>query len=162
MQKWSNLSGFLEKSTGASHGDEYSCIAPASNNSSNYFLTSNYSWGLCLYIDFCTGLVPSTSGISCISLSFWLGSSHVVNVPGNTSQYLHNTLHNNALFYSPIFSKCGIAPSGRSLSPYNTSYRNSTGFPDVFKYFLYVMWEPLIVPSGNLCYTSITLVDRFS
>ena len=46
MQKSSDPSGFLENSTGAPHGEEDSCIALASNNSFNYFLISNYSWGL--------------------------------------------------------------------------------------------------------------------
>ena len=33
--------------------------------------------------------------------------------------------------------------------------------PDVFNYLLYIIWEPLIVPSVNLYHTSITLVGRF-
>ena len=55
MQKCSDPSGFLENSTGAPHGEEDGRIAPASNSSSNYFFISNYSWGLCLYMDFRTG-----------------------------------------------------------------------------------------------------------
>ena len=79
------LSGFLENSTGAPYGEEDGCIAQASNNSSNYFLISNYSWGLCLYMDFHTGSTPSSRGISCTSPSFWLGGACVGSVPGNTS-----------------------------------------------------------------------------
>ena len=45
MQKHSDPSGFLANSTGAPHGEEDGHIAPASNNSSNYFLISNYSLG---------------------------------------------------------------------------------------------------------------------
>ena len=69
------------------------CIAPVFNNSSNYFLINNYSWGLCLYMDFRMGLAPSSRGISCISPSFQLGSAFVGSMPGNTSRYLHNTVH---------------------------------------------------------------------
>ena len=126
------------------------CIAPDSNNSSNYFLISNYSWGLCLYIDFCTGSVPSSRGISCISPSFQLGGARVGSVPGNTSWYLHNAIHNNVLYFLSILSKCGIAPSGSSLSPYKISYKNRMGLPDVFNYLLYIILEPLIVLSGKL------------
>ena len=43
MQKHSDLSGFLENSMGAPQGKENGPIAPASSNSSNYFLISNYS-----------------------------------------------------------------------------------------------------------------------
>ena len=134
---------------GAPHRDENSHIVLAYNNSSNYFLISNYSWGLCVYIDFHTSSVPSSRGISCMSPSFCLGSARVGNVPGNTSQYVHNTICNNALFFSSTFSRWGITPSGRSLSPYNISYKNSMGLPDVFNYFSYVMWEPLMVPLFN-------------
>ena len=74
MQKFRDPSGFLANSTGAPHGNQDGHIAPASKNTSNYFLISNYSWGLCLYIVFCTGLVPSTRGISSTSPSFRLGS----------------------------------------------------------------------------------------
>ena len=41
MQKCSDLSGFLENSTGAPYGEEDDCIALAYNNSSNYFLISS-------------------------------------------------------------------------------------------------------------------------
>ena len=112
-------------------------------------------------MDFHTGLVPSTRGILCISPSFWLGGSRVGNIPGNTSWYLHNTIYNDALSFSSTFSKCQIAPSGRSLSPYNIFYRNNMGLPDVFNIFSYVMWEPLIVPLGNSYCTSIILLCRF-
>ena len=37
MQKYSNPSGFLANSIGASYGKEDGCIAPASNNSYSYF-----------------------------------------------------------------------------------------------------------------------------
>ena len=161
MQKHSDPSGFLANSTSAPHGEEDGHIAPASNNSSNYFLISNYSWGLCRYMDFHTGSAPSSRGISCISPSFWLGGARVGSVPGNTSQYLHNTIHNNVLYFSSTLSKCGIAPSGRSLSPYKISYKNKTGLPDVFNCFLYIILEPLIVPSGNSYLTSMTLAGRF-
>ena len=127
MQKGSDLFGFLAKSTGAPYGGKDGFMAPASSNSSSYFLISNYSWGLYLYIDFLTGLAPSLSGISCTSPSFWLGGARVGNIPGNTSQYLHNNIHNNALFFSSTFSKYGITPSGRSLSLYNIFYRNNMG-----------------------------------
>ena len=85
MQKRSGPSGFLTNSTGAPHGEEDGHIALGSNNSSNYFLISDYSWGLCLYIDFLPGLAPSSRGISCMSPSFWLGGACVGSVPGNTS-----------------------------------------------------------------------------
>ena len=160
MQKCSNLSGFLANSIGAPHGEEDSCIAPVSNNFSNYFLISNYSWGMCLYMDFCMGLAPSSRGISCISPSFLLGGARVGSVSGNTSQYLHNTICNNVLYFSSIFSKHGIAPSRRSLSPYKICYKNRMGLPDVFNCLLYIILEPLIVPSGNLYLTSIMLAGR--
>ena len=82
-----------------------------------------------------------------MSPSFQLGGVHVGNVPGNTSQYFHNMVCNYALFFSSTFSKYGIAPSRRSLPPYNIFYRNNMGLHDVFNYLLYVMWDPLIVPS---------------
>ena len=119
MQKCSDPSGFLVKSTGGPHRDEDGHIAPDSNNSSYYFLINIFSWGLCLYIDFCTGSAPSTRGNSCMFPSFHLVGARVDNVPGNISQHIYNTVHNDALFFSFTFSKCGIAPSGRSLSPYN-------------------------------------------
>ena len=43
MQQHSDPSVFLAKITGAPHIDEDDCIAPASNNFSNYFLISYYS-----------------------------------------------------------------------------------------------------------------------
>ena len=43
MQRHSDPSGFLANSIGAPHGTEDGRIALASNNSSNYFLISNYS-----------------------------------------------------------------------------------------------------------------------
>ena len=99
MQKCSDPSGFLENSIGAPHGKENGCIAPASNNSTNYFLNSNNSWGLCLYMDFYTGLAPSSIDISCMSPRFQLGCACVGSVPGNTLQYLHNTIHNDVLYF---------------------------------------------------------------
>ena len=75
MQKCSDPSGFLANSAGAPHGKEDGCIAPASNNSSNFFLISNYSWGLYLYLDFRTGLAPFSRGISCMSPSFRFGGA---------------------------------------------------------------------------------------
>ena len=162
MKKHCNPSGFLVKSTGASHSDEDGHIAPDSNNSSNYFLISNNSCGMCLYIDYYNGSVPSTRGILYMFPSFWLGGACVGNVPWNTSRYLYNTVCSEALFFSSTFSKCGIAPFGRSLSPYNISYRNNMGLPSVFNYLSYIMWELLIVPSGNSYLTSIILVSRFS
>ena len=161
MQKCSDPSSFLENSTRAPHGEEDGHIAPASNNSSNYFLISNNSWGLCLYMDFHTGSAPSSRGISCMSPSFQLGGACVGSMPGNTSQYLHNTVCNDVLYFSSILSKCRIAPSGRSLSPYKISYKNRMGLPDVFNYLLYIILELLIDPSGNLYLTSITLATRF-
>ena len=83
------------------------------------------------------------------------------NAPGNTSRYLHNTLCNNIIYFSSTLSKCGITPSGRSLSPYKISYKNKTGLPDGFNYLSYIMWDPFMDPSGNLYHTSITLVGRF-
>ena len=44
---------------------------------------------------------------------------------------------------------------------YNISYRNNMGLPNVFNFFSYIMWEPLLVLSGNLYCTSIALVGRF-
>ena len=85
MQKHSDPSGFLANSFGAPHGEEDGLIAPDSNNSSNYFLISNYSWGLYLYMDFRTGSAPSSRGSSCMSPSFQLGGARVGSVPGNTS-----------------------------------------------------------------------------
>ena len=127
-------------STGAPHGEEDSCIALASSNSSNYFLTSNYSWGLCLYIDFHMGLVLFSKGISCISPSFRLGGACVGSVPGNTSQYLHNTIHNDVLYLLSTLSKYVIAPSRRSLSPYKISYKNRMRLPAVFNYLSYIIF----------------------
>ena len=99
MQKHSDPSGFLTNSTGAPYGEEDGRIAPASNNSSSYFLISNYSCGLCWYIDFHMGLVPSSRGIICMSPSFWLGGARVGSVPGNILQYLYNTVCNNILYF---------------------------------------------------------------
>ena len=128
MQKCSNLSGFLANSNCAPHGEEDGHIDLASNNSSSYFLISNYSWGLCLYMDFHTGLVPSSRDISCISPSFRLGSACVGSVPGNTSQYLYNTVCNDVLYFLSILHKCGIVPSGSSLSPYRILIKIEWGF----------------------------------
>ena len=145
---------------GAHHGNENGHIGPASNNSSSCFLISNNSWGLHLYIAFYIGLAPSTRGILYMSPSFQLGGACMGNVPGNTSWYLHNTVCSNALFFSSTLTKYGIAPSGRSFSLYNISYKNNTGLPDVFIYLLYIMWELLIVPSGHLYHIRIILVNR--
>ena len=48
MQKPSDPSGFLANSMGAPHNVEDGHIALASNNSSNYFLISNFFRG-CVY-----------------------------------------------------------------------------------------------------------------
>ena len=112
-------------------------------------------------MDFHTGSEPSSRGISCISPSFQLGSARVGSVSGNTSQYLHNTVRNDVLYFSSTLSKCGIAPSKRSPSPYKISYKNKMGLPNVFNYFLYIILDPLMDPSGNLYLTSITLAGRF-
>ena len=93
--------------------------------------------------------------------SFWLGGARVGSVPGNMSQYLHNTVHNDVLYFSSMLSKCGIAPSGRSPSPYKISYKNKMGLPDVFNYLSYIILDPLMDPSGNLYLTSIMLAGRF-
>ena len=74
-----------------------------------------------------------------MSPSFKLGGAHIGNVPGNISQNLYNTIHNNALFFLSTFSKWGISRSGRSFSPYDISYRNNMGLTDVFNYLLYTM-----------------------
>ena len=137
MQKCSDPSGFLVNSTGAPHGKEDGHIAPASNNCSNYFLINNYSWGLCLYMDFHMGSVPSSRGILCMSPSFQLGGARVGSVPGNMSQYLHNTIHNYVLYFSSTLRKCEIAPSRGSLSPFKISYKNRMG-PDIFQMSLIV------------------------
>ena len=129
MQKCADPSGFLANSMGAPHGDDNSHIAPVFSSSSNYFLISNYSWGLYLDMDFSTGLAPSSKGISCMSPSFQLGGAHVGNAPGNTMWYSHNIVCNDVLYFSSTFSKCGIAPFGRSLSPHKISYKNRTGLP---------------------------------
>ena len=112
-------------------------------------------------MDFHMGLVPSSRGISCTSPSFWLGGACVGSVPGNTSWYLHNTVCNGVLYFSSTLSKCGIAPSGRSPSPYKISYKNKMGLPDVFNYLSYIILDPLMDPSGNSYLTSITLAGRF-
>ena len=112
-------------------------------------------------MDFRTGSAPSTRGISWTSPSFRFGGARVGSAPGNTSRYLHNAYRNVVLYFSSIFSKCGTAPSGRSLSPYKISYKNKTGLPEVFNYLSYVMVDPFMVPSGNSYRTSITLVGRF-
>ena len=161
MQKFSDLSGFLPNSTGAPHGEEDGYIALASNNSSNYFLISNYSLGLCRYMDFCIGSVPSCRGILCKSPSFQLGGACVGSVPGNTSKYLYNTICNNVPYFSSTLSKCEIAPSKSSLFPYKISYKNKMGLPDVFNYLLYITLELLIDPFENLYLTSIMLAGRF-
>ena len=111
MQKCSDPSGFLANSIRAPHSKEDGCIALTSKSSSNYFFISNYSWGLCLYMDFCMGLAPFSRGISCMSPSFRLGGARVGSVPGNMSQYLHNTVYKGVLYFSSKLSKCGIAPS---------------------------------------------------
>ena len=161
MQKHSNPYGFLANSMGAPHGDKDGCIAPAFNNSSNYFLMSSNSWGLWPYMDFHMGLASSSRGILCMSPSFLLGGARVGSVPWNTSQSLYNTVCNKALLFSYIFIKCGNAPFGRSLSPYKISLKKNTGLPDVFIYFSYIIWKPLVVPPGNSYCTSIIWVSRF-
>ena len=80
------------------------------------------------------GLAPSSRGISCMSPSFRLGGARMSSMPGNMSQYLYNTIYNSVLYFSSTLSKCGIAPSGRSPSPYKISYKNKMGLPDVFNY----------------------------
>ena len=95
-----------------------------------------------------------------MSPSFWLGGARVGNAPGNMSKYLHNTVHNVVLYCSSIFSKCSIAPSGRSLSPYKISDKNKIGIPEVFNYLLYVVFDHFLDLSGNSYRTSITLVSR--
>ena len=122
---------------------------------------SNHSWGLCLYMDFCTGLAPSSRGISYTSPSFRLGGACVGGMPGNMSTYLHNTIRNDVLYFSSMLSKCGIVPSRSSLSPYTISYKKRLWLVDVFKCLLYVILEPLIVLSGNSYLTNVTLVGRF-
>ena len=112
-------------------------------------------------MDFCTSSAASSRGILYASPSSCLGSSRLGNVLGNTSQYLHNMVHNKALFFSSTFSKCGIAPCGRPFSLYNISYRNNMGLPYIFNYLSYMMWEPLMVPFRNLDHISITLVGSF-
>ena len=112
-------------------------------------------------MDFHMGSAPLMRGILCTSLSFRLGGACVGNAPGNTLQYLYNTVHNVVLYFSSIMSKCGITPSGRSLSPYKISYKNKIGLPEVLNYLSYVMYDPCMDPSGNLYRTSITLVSRF-
>ena len=112
-------------------------------------------------MDFYTGSMASSRGISCMSSSFWLGGARVGNVPGNISWYLHNMKHNKALLFSSTFTKCGVTPSGRFFSLYNISYINNMGLPDIFNYLLYIIWELLIVPSRNSYHTSIILVSRF-
>ena len=139
----------MVNSTGAPHGEEEGRITPASNNSSKYILISNYYWGLCWYMDFHTGLAPSSRGISCMSLSFQLGGARVGSVPGNMSQYLHNNVRNEVLYFLSTLSKSGIVPSGRTLSPYKITYKNRMGLPEVFNCLSYIILEPLIVLSGN-------------
>ena len=161
MQKHSDPSGFFTNSTGAPHGEEDGCIALASNNSSNYFLISNYSWGLCLYMDFRMGSAPFSRGISSMSPSFWFSGACVSTMPENTSRYLHNTVCSNILYFSSMLSKCGIAPSGSSLSPYKMSHKNSMGLLDVFNCLLYIILELVIILSGKSYLTNMTLVGRF-
>ena len=96
-----------------------------------------------------------------MSPSFCLGGACVGSMPGNTLQYLYNTIHNDVLYFLSTLSKYRIALSGRSLSPYKISYKNSTGLPDVFNCFSYIILEPLIVLSGNSYLTSMMLVGRF-
>ena len=88
------------------------------------------------------GLVPSSRDTSCMSPNFQLVGARVGSMPGNTSRYLHNTVHNDVLYFSSTLSKYGIAPSGRSLSPYKIPCKNNMGLPDVFNYLLYIMLEP--------------------
>ena len=74
-----------------------------------------------------------------MSPSFWLGGACVGNAPGNTLQYLYNTIRNDVLYFSSTFSKYGITPSRRSLSPYKIPYKNRMGLPEVSNYLSYVM-----------------------
>ena len=146
---------------GAPHGDKDSHITPALSNSSSYFLIINYSQGLYLYIDFLISSAPSTSGILCISPSFQLAGAHVGNIPGNTSQYLYNTVCNDTLFFSSTFSKCAMR---RSLSFWkgfvsnNTSYKKNTRLPDVLIFFLVHYLAATNMQFRNSYYTSITLI----
>ena len=96
-----------------------------------------------------------------MSPSIWLGGAHVSSVPGNMSRYLNNTIHNNVLYFSSMLSKCGIAPSRRSSSPYKISYKNRTGLPNIFNFLSYVILDSLMDASGNLYLTSIMLASRF-
>ena len=95
------------------------------------------------------GSASFTRGISWTSPSFRLGGVRRGNAPGNRSLYLRNRPRSAVRCYSPTLSRCGTAPSGRSFLPYSTSYKNSTGLPDVFNYASYVIFEPNVVPSGN-------------
>ena len=59
-------------------------------------------------MDLRTGSVPFSRGILYTSPSFQLNGVRVGNLPGKTPQYLLNTIHNDALFFLSILSKCGI------------------------------------------------------
>ena len=85
-------------------------------------------------MDFFMDSALSINGILCTSPNFQSSGACVGNVPGNTSVYLHNSMHSDALYFSYTFNKCKIAPSGKVFSPYNISYKNSSRLPDVFNY----------------------------
>ena len=81
---------------------------------------------------FHTGSMPSSNRMECTSPSFRFGGTYFGSCPGNTLQYLHSKSHSGPRCSSVTPSKWGTAPSGRSFFPYKTSWRNSTGLPDVF------------------------------
>ena len=112
-------------------------------------------------MDFLIILDPATSIISYRSPSFQLGSACVGNILWKKSQYQYNTVCNDAFYLSSTFIKCGVAFSGKFLSPYKTSYENSTGLPDLFNYLSYVNLESEVVLSENSYHTNITLGSIF-
>ena len=122
MQKHSDPYGFLANSMGAPHGDKDGCIALASNNSSNYFLMSSNSWGLCPYIDFHTGLgiffqryfmyVSQLPGWVVLVWAMYQGIHHNICI----IQYVTRPCSSH-----PHLVKCGNAPFERSLSLYKIS-----------------------------------------
>ena len=119
---------FFAKSNRAPHSEDEGIMAPTSNLSSVYCITNNYSYGLWYYSPFCTGSVPFSSGIDCISPSFLFSGTFLNNYPGNTLQYLCSTSCSGPQYSWVTPSKWGTATSGRSSSPYKTSWEKKKRF----------------------------------
>ena len=78
------------------------------------------------------GSVPGLTEISCTSPSPLSGGTYLGNSAGNTPLNSFNRWSNTPLCSLGRPNRCGTAPSGRSGSPYNNSWRAATGLPHLW------------------------------